>query len=126
MHAGQMILDALEFGSGIPPTLSAAASSAAAGLTYEIDSTVQYTGSQDDKGVWQAGPTGEYRVRNVKIYNKTTGTFEPLDVKKTYTLGGINYTLRNQGDGFNMFQESAGMELVMKASPWSMRPSPPT
>ena len=37
-----------------------------------------------------------------------------MDVKKTYTLGGINYTLRNQGDGFNMFQESAGMELVME------------
>ena len=111
---GQMILDALEFGSRDTPDSECGGFLSAAGLTYEIDSTVQYTGSQDDKGVWQAGPTGEYRVRNVKIYNKTTGTFEPLDVKKTYTLGGINYTLRNQGDGFNMFQESAGMELVME------------
>lgn len=111
---GQMILDALEFGSRDTPDAECGGFLSAAGLTYEIDSTVTYTGSQDDKGVWQAGPTGEYRVRNVKIYNKTTGTFEPLDVKKTYTLGGINYTLRNQGDGFNMFQESAGMELVME------------
>ena len=111
---GQMILDALEFGSRDTPDSECGGFLSAAGLTYEIDSTVTYTGSQDDKGVWQAGPTGEYRVRNVKIYNKTTGTFEPLDVKKTYTLGGINYTLRNQGDGFNMFQESAGMELVME------------
>ena len=111
---GQMILDALEFGSRDTPDSECGGFLSAAGLTYEIDSTVQYTGSQDDKGVWQSGPTGEYRVRNVKIYNKTTGAFEPLDVKKTYTLGGINYTLRNQGDGFNMFQESAGMELVME------------
>ena len=111
---GQMILDALEFGSRDTPESECGGFLSAAGLTYEIDSTVQYTGSQDDKGVWQSGPTGEYRVRNVKIYNKTTGAFEPLDVKKTYTLGGINYTLRNQGDGFNMFQESAGMELVME------------
>ena len=111
---GQMILDALEFGSRDTPDSECGGFLSAAGLTYEIDSTMQYTGSQDDKGVWQAGPTGEYRVRNVKIYNKTTGTFDPLDVKKTYTLGGINYTLRNQGDGFNMFQESAGMELVME------------
>ena len=111
---GQMILDALEFGSRDTPDSECGGFLSAAGLTYEIDSTVQYTGSQDDKGVWQAGPTGEYRVRNVKIYNKATGAFEPLDVNKTYTLGGINYTLRNQGDGFNMFQESAGMELVME------------
>ena len=111
---GQMILDALEFGSRDTPDAECGGFLSAAGLTYEIDSTVTYTGSQDDKGVWQAGPTGEYRVRNVKIYNKTTGAFEPLDVNKIYTLGGINYTLRNQGDGFNMFQESAGMELVME------------
>ena len=111
---GQMILDALEFGSRDTPDSECGGFLSAAGLTYEIDSTVEYTGTQDDKGVWQSGPTGEYRVRNVKIYNKTTGAFEPLDVKKTYTLGGINYTLRNQGDGFNMFQESAGMELVME------------
>ena len=111
---GQMILDALEFGSRDTPDAECGGFLSAAGLTYEIDSTVTYTGSQDDKGVWQAGPTGEYRVRNVKIYNKATGAFEPLDVNKTYTLGGINYTLRNQGDGFNMFQESAGMELVME------------
>ena len=111
---GQMILDALEFGAKDTPDAESGGFLSAAGLTYEIDSTVQYTGTQDDKGVWQSGPTGEYRVRNVKIYNKTTGAFEPLDVKKTYTLGGINYTLRNQGDGFNMFQESAGMELVME------------
>ena len=111
---GQMILDALEFGSRDTPDSECGGFLSAAGLTYEIDSTVEYTGTQDDKNVWQSGPTGEYRVRNVKIYNKTTGAFEPLDVKKTYTLGGINYTLRNQGDGFNMFQESAGMELVME------------
>ena len=111
---GQMILDALEFGAKDTPDAESGGFLSAAGLTYEIDSTVKYTGTQDDKGVWQSGPTGEYRVRNVKIYNKTTGAFEPLDVKKTYTLGGINYTLRNQGDGFNMFQESAGMELVME------------
>ncbi|MDY4965023.1 MAG: bifunctional UDP-sugar hydrolase/5'-nucleotidase, partial [Dysosmobacter sp.] len=84
---GQMILDALEFGAKDTPDAESGGFLSAAGLTYEIDSTVKYTGSQDDKGVWQAGPTGEYRVRNVKIYNKTTGTFEPLDVNKTYTLG---------------------------------------
>ena len=106
---GQMILDALEFGSRDTPDSECGGFLSAAGLTYEIDSTVQYTGSQDDKGVWQAGPTGEYRVRNVKIYNKASGTYEPLDESKTYALAGMNYTLRNLGDGFAMFD---GAELI--------------
>ena len=107
--AHQMILDALEFGSRDTPDSECGGFLSAAGLTYEIDSTVQYTGSQDDKGVWQAGPTGEYRVRNVKIYNKASGTYEPLDESKTYALAGMNYTLRNLGDGFAMFD---GAELI--------------
>ena len=45
---GQMILDALEFGSRDTPDSECGGFLSAAGLTYEIDSTVQYTGSQDD------------------------------------------------------------------------------
>ncbi len=33
----------------------------------------------------------------------------PLDESKTYALAGINYTLRNLGDGFAMFD---GAELI--------------
>ncbi|MBQ5325946.1 MAG: bifunctional metallophosphatase/5'-nucleotidase, partial [Oscillospiraceae bacterium] len=49
-----------------------------------------------------AGPT-EYRVKDVKIYNKDTGAYEPLDLAAEYNLAGYNYTLRDLGDGFNMF-----------------------
>ena len=43
------------------------------------------------------------RVSNVEIYDKTTGTYQPLDPNATYALAGMNYTLRNLGDGFAMF-----------------------
>ena len=48
-------------------------------------------------------------MQNVKIYNKASGTYEPLDESKTYALAGMNYTLRNLGDGFAMFD---GAELI--------------
>ena len=62
-----------------------------------------------DKNVWMGSATGTPRVQNVRIYNKKTGTYEPLDLNRTYALAGMNYTLRNLGDGFAMFD---GAELI--------------
>ena len=39
----------------------------------------------------------------MKIYDRANGTYVPLDESKTYALAGMNYTLRNLGDGFAMF-----------------------
>ena len=75
-----------------------------AGAT-DIPNTVQ----TDDKNVWIGSATGTPRVQNVKIYDRHTGTYEPLDPAKTYALAGMNYTLRNLGDGFAMFD---GAELI--------------
>lgn len=45
-------------------------------------------------------------MTNVKVYNKETGAYEPLQLDKTYTMAGTNYTLLNCGDGFNMFGDA--------------------
>ena len=80
-----------------------------AGATYEIHTDIPNTVQTDDKNVWIGSATGTPRVQNVKIYNKASGTYEPLDESKTYALAGMNYTLRNLGDGFAMFD---GAELI--------------
>ena len=46
-------------------------------------------------------------LQNVKIYNKETLEYEDIDLDKTYTIGGINYLLRNSGNGLNMFSDDA-------------------
>ena len=74
-----------------------------AGATYEIHTDIPNTVQTDDKNVWIGSATGTPRVQNVKIYDKTSGTYVPLDEGKTYALAGMNYTLRNLGDGFAMF-----------------------
>ena len=74
-----------------------------AGATYEIHTDIPNTVQTDDKNVWIGSATGTPRVQNVKIYDRANGTYVPLDESKTYALAGMNYTLRNLGDGFAMF-----------------------
>ncbi len=76
-----------------------------AGIQYTIDTSIKSTVSLDENGAWLSGPSGEYRVRDVKVYNRETGKYDDLDPDRTYRLGGINYILRNQGDGFAMLKD---------------------
>ena len=80
-----------------------------AGATYEIHTDIPNTVQTDDKNVWIGSATGTPRVQNVKIYDKASGSYLPLDPGATYALAGMNYTLRNLGDGFAMFD---GAELI--------------
>ena len=80
-----------------------------AGATYEIHTDIPNTVQTDEKNVWIGSATGTPRVQNVKIYDKASGSYLPLDPDATYALAGMNYTLRNLGDGFAMFD---GAELI--------------
>lgn len=103
--SGQDILDALEFGARYTTDAECGGFLHTAGLTYKVDTSIANTVQTDENSVWTAGPE-EYRVYDVKVYNKETGTYEDLDLTKTYRLAGTNYTLRNCGDGFAMFDDS--------------------
>ena len=106
--SGQQILDALEWGARDSDEAECGGFLQVSGITYEIHTYVKSTVQKDEKGVWTAGPTGEYRVKNVKIGG------EPLDVNKTYRLAGYNYTLRDLGDGFAMFKGATNvLDYVM-------------
>ena len=77
--------------------------------TTEIYTDIPNTVQTDEKNVWIGSATGTPRVQNVKIYDKASGSYLPLDPNATYALAGMNYTLRNLGDGFAMFD---GAELI--------------
>ena len=82
-----------------------------AGMKYSIDTSVVPTAVEDENEVWVSEPTsGEYRVHDIEIYNRETGEYEPIDLEKEYTVGGINYILRNAGGGLAMVSNS---ELVL-------------
>lgn len=77
----------------------------AAGLKYDLDASIPSSVKVDENGMFLA-VTGEYRTKNIKIYNKETNTYEPLDDNKEYLVGGINYILKNSGNGLSMFKDS--------------------
>ncbi|MDO4961672.1 MAG: bifunctional UDP-sugar hydrolase/5'-nucleotidase [Eubacteriales bacterium] len=77
-----------------------------AGLKFTIDADVEFTAELSSDEVWAAPPTGAYRVKDVNVYDREAGAWKPLDVSKTYSIGGINYILRNSGNGYSMFSDS--------------------
>ncbi len=113
---GQQLLDALEWGARSAGTGEECGGFLqVSGITYKIDGEWPASLQQDDKGVWIGGPTGGYRVHDVKIYNKDSNTWDDLDLTATYNLAGYNYTLRDLGDGFNMFDGAVNvLDYVME------------
>ena len=113
---GQQLLDALEWGArGVGTGEEIGGFLHVAGITYKIDPEWPSSVQMDDKGVWTGAPTGGYRVHSVEVYNKETHAYEPLNLDATYNLAGYNYTLRDLGDGFNMFSGAVNvLDYVME------------
>lgn len=125
---GQQIVDALEMGSTVigewDEDWNIPAENGCflhvAGLSYTIDSTIPSSVETDSSGMFKA-VTGEHRVKDVQVYNKESGQYEPIDLNRTYQLGGINYLLRNGGNGLTMFDKDAltidyvGLDYVVLA-----------
>lgn len=114
--SGQQILDALEWGSR---QLGSGEESGGflqvSGLTYHINTSIPCTVQEDENGIWIGGPTGEYRVHEVKVYNKETNEWEDLKLDSEYNLAGYNYTLRDLGDGCAMFEGAVNvLDYVME------------
>ena len=112
---GQQLLDALEWGARGAGTEEIGGFLHVAGITYKVDAQWPASVQMDDKGVWTGAPTGGYRVHDVQVYNKETGAYEALDLTASYNLAGYNYTLRDLGDGFNMFSGAVNvLDYVME------------
>jgi len=101
---GQEIQDALEMGSRNMPKESGGFLQVS-GLTYEIHTYIPSSVVVDDKGMF-VKVSGAYRVRNVRILNAKTGSYESIDPDKIYTVASHNYMLKNGGDGINMFMNN--------------------
>lgn len=98
---GQQIKDALEFGARSYPD-ECGGFLQVSGIHYTIDTSIASTVKTDADGMF-IEVEGDYRVTEITVLNAATGKYEPIDLNKTYKLAGINYTLKNCGDGFTMF-----------------------
>ncbi len=95
---GQQILDALEWGSrAVPEELGGFLQ--VSGMTYEINTNIESSCVADENGLF-VKVDGDYRVQNVMVGD------EPLDLNKKYSLAAISYILRDNGDGYTMFDDA--------------------
>ncbi|MBQ9421440.1 MAG: bifunctional metallophosphatase/5'-nucleotidase [Lachnospiraceae bacterium] len=98
---GQQILDALEWGAmALPDEFGGFLQ--VSGLSYEVDVSIPSPCERDEEGM-MAPIKGKRRVQNVRVGD------EPIDPAKTYTVGGVDYLLLNNGDGNKAFE---GAELL--------------
>lgn len=108
--SGQQIKDMLEWGSRKVGVEQNGGLMHVAGAKYTVDTSIKSTVQEDEKGAFLCGPTGEYRVSDIMIYNRETAEYEPIELDRTYSVAGANFTLRNGGDGCAMLKDS---ELII-------------
>ena len=113
---GQQLLDALEWGARFAGSdQECGGFLQVSGIRYQIDTDWPDSTQKDGNGMWIGGPTGGYRVHDVAIYDRETDSWRALELQETYRLAGYNYTLRNSGDGYNMFSSAVNVvDYVME------------
>ena len=99
---GQQIRDALELGAKNYPEENGGFMQVS-GMKYVIDASVPSSVVTDEQTGMFEKVDGTYRVKDIQVWNAAKTKYEPIKLKKTYKLAGINYTLRQNGDGFTMF-----------------------
>ncbi len=95
---GEQLWTALEIGSAACPGESGGFLQVS-GIEYTINTAIPTPARFNENKEFEK-LEGEHRVTDVKVNG------EPLDVNKTYTLGGHNYMLINGGDGYTVFRGS--------------------
>jgi len=111
--SGQTIKDALEWGAQVCPDEEAGPLVQCAMMSYEVNTSITSTVQKDEYDQWAGAPTGEYRVRNIKIFNTTSGEYENLDPDKIYKVAGVDYILLNSGSGMTMWDKDPNFEVVL-------------
>ena len=99
---GRTLLEALEWGVREAPSPANSKLLHVAGLRYSIVTNL---------------PPRVGRVRDVTVYDRTDGTWKPLDPARTYRVAGMDFLVRSGSSGFSMLTNSVpvgfygGMEL---------------
>ena len=92
---GQQILDALELGVSLEPEESGSFMQVS-GMRYTYDPSIPSSVKYDNHNMF-IGVESTRRVTSVEVRNKETGEWEPLDLDKSYTVGGQSYMLMHKG-----------------------------
>lgn len=101
---GRILLDMLEMGmmsypeeDGSFPHMS--------GVTFSFNKSIPSSVKVDENGFF-VRVDGQYRVYNVKVLDKKSGEYKPIELDGKYILAGFNYFLLDYGGGMSMFKNA--------------------
>ena len=75
------------------------------GLTFSFNTSIPSSVVLDEYEDF-AGVSGQYKVYDIKVLNRESGAYEPLELDKNYTIAATNYYLLEYGSGLKMLQNS--------------------
>lgn len=75
------------------------------GLTFSVNTSIPSSVVLNEQEEF-IGVSGEYRVYDIKVFNRETGAYEPLNLTKTYTLAASNFFLLEHGSGMKMLEDA--------------------
>lgn len=93
---GKQIIDALEYGISRAPEDNGSYPQVS-GVTFDIDLNVTSNILSDPTKPFAGIGEGPRRVTNVKVLNRSTQQYEPIELDKHYSLASIDFILKNHG-----------------------------
>ena len=111
---GRQLLDVLEFSVSQLPNESGEFLHVS-GMKFEADASIPSPVYTDGNGLYAGVDDTGRRVSNAQILNKE-GTYEPIDLNRTYTIAGFNYHLVDGGglgilNGANIIASDMGQDI---------------
>lgn len=76
-----------------------------AGIKFSVNTSIPSSVVLNEQGEF-TGVSGQYRVYDIKVFNRERGTYEPLLLDKMYTVAASDYYLLEYGGGMKMLQNS--------------------
>ncbi len=116
---GQQLLDALEVAVMSLPE-RAGRFMQVSGLKFKVDPTVKTPVVMDNEGLFSHIGSGPRRVSDVQVLEKQNMKYLPVEASRTYTLGGINYSITQMGDDgifryTKLLQDNLGQDVDILA-----------
>ena len=117
---GQQLLDALEVSVMELPERNGSFMQVS-GLKFKVNQAVATPVVLDGKDLFSHIGDGKRRVSDVQVLDKASGKYMPVDPERTYTLGGINYTITRMGcDGIfryaQLLQDNIAQDVEVLAT----------
>lgn len=102
--SGQTLIDFLEMAVMSYPKEDGAFPHVS-GITFSVNTSILSNVKEDENGFFEK-VDGEYRVYNVKVLDKISGQYKPLDLGGKYVIAAFDYFLLNYGSGMSMFKDA--------------------